>query len=104
MRGIRLGLILAAVVIAVGAWFDWTYHAIRTEIAELKTRLPSVAELDQMSLEETTAKLKTALADCQRVEEFEANWIVRAFKAGAVATLAQHCELIEARAESLEGP
>lgn len=104
MRGFRLGLIVAAVVVAVGAWFDWTYHAMRTEIAELQARLPSQTTLDEMPLADTIAALNTALADCARVEELERNLVVQAFKADEIAPLAQQCELIEDRAESLDGP
>jgi hypothetical protein len=94
---------LALVIIAAGAWFDWSYRSIRTEIAELQARLPSETALDQMPFEEGAMKIKTAQADCERVADLQANWIVKAFKAEAIAPLAQQCESIEARVESLDG-
>ncbi len=36
----RAGIVLALLIIAVGAWVDWTYHAIRTEISEIGAGLP----------------------------------------------------------------
>lgn len=98
---IRWGLILAAVIIAAGAWFDWTYHAIRTELAELPSQIPSEAALngDQMG-----EQLKGAVTACQRVDRLRSNPIARLFKSEAVAALAEQCELIKARQNALQGP
>jgi hypothetical protein len=97
---IRWGLILAAVIIAVGAWFDWTYHAIRTEIAELSSSLPSEEELNR----DTGEQLKAAVADCARVESLKSNLIAKVFKDKALAALTERCDLIKSRHDSLEGP
>jgi hypothetical protein len=48
----RAGIVLALLVIAVGAWADWTYHAIRTEISEIGVGLPSEEQLNAMSPDE----------------------------------------------------
>ena len=37
----RAGIVLALLVIAVGAWADSTYHALRTQISETVAHLPS---------------------------------------------------------------
>jgi hypothetical protein len=81
---IRWGLILAAVIIAAGAWFDWTYHAIRTEIAELQSHLLSQPE----------GASADAAADCARVGELQANLIARTFKSEELAALAKACDEI----------
>lgn len=60
----RLGLILAVLIIAAGAWVDWSYRAARTELAEIGSRLPSEEALNAMPLNETVEKLKQAMADC----------------------------------------
>jgi hypothetical protein len=77
---IRWGLILAAVIIAAGAWFDWTYHAIRTEIAELQARLPSEEDLNRDTGEQLKAAVRVANAlatssrtrspDCSRAKRW----------------------------------
>ena len=28
----RVGLIIALIIVALGAWIDWTYHAVRTDV------------------------------------------------------------------------
>jgi hypothetical protein len=63
------GLVLAIVIIAIGAWFDWTYHSIRTEVTDLGSRLPSQEALDRLPPEQTAETLKLADIDCQRVDK-----------------------------------
>jgi hypothetical protein len=100
----RLGLILAVLIIAAGAWVDWSYRAARTELAEISSRLPSEEALNAMPLNESVEKLKQAMADCQRVESLKWNPLTRLLKGDEIKTLAEHCELIESRQDSLEGP
>ena len=100
----RLGLVLALVIIAVGAWFDWTYRATRTEVAELQSRLPSEEALDQMPLEETAERLKLANIACGRVAELKASSLAHMFKGSEIDALAQQCELLKERTDALEGP
>ncbi|MGZ8417403.1 MAG: hypothetical protein ACXWVQ_10560 [Methyloceanibacter sp.] len=64
----RLGLILALLIIAIGAWVDWSYRAARTEIAEIGSRLPSEEALNAMPLDQTVETLKQAMADCRRLD------------------------------------
>jgi hypothetical protein len=97
----KWGLILGLVIIAVGAWFDWTYHAIRTEVADLPSRLPSEEALNAMSYDESVEQLKAATAACDRVQSsFIASWFFDA----EVKALAERCELLKSRQESLQGP
>jgi len=85
---IRWGLILAVIIIAAGAWFDWTYHAVRTEIHELRSRLES---------DELKADTK---ADCARADELQSNLIARLFKADSLEALAKRCDEIGAGDET----
>lgn len=100
----RLGLILAILIIAVSAWFDWTYHSIRTEVAEIPSRLPSEEALNSMPLEQTVEQLKLAMIECDRVASLQANPIARLLRGDEIKSLADHCELIKGRQDSLEGP
>jgi hypothetical protein len=88
---IRWGLILAVVIIAAGAWFDWTYHAIRTELAELRSRLNDGSGAD-------------AAADCVRVDELQSNPIAKMFKSEDLAALAKRCDEITSSDETPTSP
>jgi hypothetical protein len=94
---IRWGLILAAVIIVAGAWFDWTYHTMRTEIAELKSSLPSEEDLNR---DDTGERLKAAKADCERVDSLKSSLVAKLFKGKQVKALAERCDQIK----SYEGP
>jgi hypothetical protein len=98
------GLVVAIVIIALGAWFDWTYHSIRTEVADLGSRLPSEEALDRLPPEESAEALKLADIDCQRVDKLKASPIARMVRGKKIAKLAEQCGLIRARKGSLEGP
>jgi len=100
----RLGLILAVLIIAIGAWTDWSYRAARTAIAEIKSRLPSEEALNAMPLDETKQAVAAAMADCRRVEGFKWNPLVTLLKGDEVKALTEHCELIKSRQDALEGP
>jgi len=91
---IRWGLILAVVIIAAGAWFDWSYHAVRTEIAELQSRLLSGAGTSHPD----------GAADCARVGALQSNLIATLFKREALAALAKACEASKAEGESSPTP
>jgi hypothetical protein len=100
----KLGWALAAVIIGIGAWFDWTYHAVRMEIADLQSSLPSEHALDQLPPEQTAEKLKLAAADCGRVDALEGSAVARLLKSAQIKQLSQQCDLVRARQSSLEGP
>jgi len=99
-----LGLVLAVVIIAVGAWFDWTYHAVRTEIADLQSVLPSEEALDRMAPEQTAEQLNLANSNCLRVDKLKASAIAKLLKGSEIQQLSDQCDLIRARKGSLEGP
>ena len=104
MRKWGLAVALALVIIAVGAWFDWTYHAIQTEVAEIGQRLPSEEELNGMTPDELSGiKLNLAMG-CGRVAELKANPIARLVRGARIKELSDRCDLIKARLAALEGP
>src|SRR5512141_2836360 len=100
----RLGRILALLIIAAGAWLDWSYRAARTGIAEISSRLRSEEALNAMPLEQTVETLKQATADCRRVERFKWNPLTQLLRGDEIKSLTEHCELIKGRQESLQGP
>jgi hypothetical protein len=104
MKKWGLALALALIIIAVGAWFDWTYHAIQTETAELQSSLPSEESLDKLPLDQTTEQLKLATVACERVASLKANLIARLIRGDEIKALGERCELIKARQDSLGGP
>jgi hypothetical protein len=100
----RLGLVLALLIIAVGAWVDLSYRAARTAIAEIGSRLPSEEALNAMPLDATVEALKQASADCQRIESLKWNPLTRLLKGDEIKSLTEQCELIGERQKSLQGP
>jgi hypothetical protein len=88
---IRWGLILAVVIIAAGAWFDWSYHAVRMEVAELQSRLKDGRGAD-------------TAADCARVSELQSNPVAALFRRKRLAALAKRCEAIKAEGETPHNP
>ncbi len=100
----RAGIVLALLIIAAGAWVDWTYHSIRTEISEIGVRLPSEEQLNAMSPDELS-NIKLDLANgCGRVGALKSNPIARLFRGDELKTLGDRCDLIKARLASVEGP
>jgi hypothetical protein len=100
----RFGLILALIIVALAAWLDWTYHAVRTDVTELGASLPSVEDLSKGSPEENAEKLKRAVEDCKRVDRLEASFVARYVRGLEIKQLAEQCELIRAQAQAVEGP
>jgi hypothetical protein len=100
----RLGLIIALIIVALGAWIDWTYHAVRTDVTELSASLPSVEELSKGNPEENAETLKRAAEDCGRVDRLKSSFIARYARGAKIKQLAEQCDLIRAQAEAVEGP
>ncbi len=99
-----LGLVLAVVIIAVGAWFDWTYHAVRTEVADLQSVLPSEEALDRMAPDKTAEQLNLANSNCVRVDRLKVSAVAKLLKGSDIQQLSDQCDLIRARKGSLGGP
>lgn len=99
----RAGIVLALLIIAVGAWVDWTYHSIRTEISEIGAGLPSEEQLNAMSPNQLAGIKSNLATSCGRADELKSNLIARYFRGNQLKTLSDHCELIKARLGSVEG-
>jgi len=100
----RAGIFLALLIIAVGAWVDWTYHAIRTEISEIGAGLPSEEQLNSMSPDKFAGIKSNLTTSCDRVEELKSSLVARLFRGDQLKTLNDRCNLIKARLASVEGP
>jgi hypothetical protein len=100
----RVGLIIALIIVVLGAWLDWTYHAVRTDVTELSASLPSVEALSKGIPEENAEGLKRAVEDCGRVDRLNASFIARYVRGLEIKQLAEQCDLIRAQAQAGEGP
>lgn len=100
----RLGLILALAVVALVAWAVWSYATTEDKVRDIASRLPSEESLNAMPLEQTVEQLKLAMIQCDRVASLQANPIARLLRGDEIKSLADHCELIKARQDALEGP
>lgn len=100
----RVGLIIAVIIVALGAWVDWTYHAVRTDVTELSASLPTVDDLSKGPPEENAEKLKRAVEDCGRVDRLKSSFIARYLRGAEITQLGEQCELIRAQAQAVEGP
>jgi hypothetical protein len=100
----RVGLIIALIIVALGAWLDWTYHAVRTDVTELSASLPSVEDLSKGNPEENAEKLYRAVENCARVDRLNESIVARYVRGLEIKQLGEQCELIRAQAEAVEGP
>jgi hypothetical protein len=95
----RAGIVLALLIIAIGAWADWTYHAIRTEISEIGVGLPSEEQLNAMSPDELAGIKSNLASSCGRVGELS-----QPHRTVPPRLCPTAGDLIKARLASVEGP
>lgn len=100
----RVGLILALVLVAFAAWAAWTYSTTEGTLRDIDSQLPSEESLNAMPLEQTVEQLKLAMIQCNRVAWLQANPLARLLRGDEIKSLAEHCELIKGRQDSLQGP
>jgi hypothetical protein len=100
----RFGLILILIIAAFGAWAGWTYATTEHTVREIAVRLPAEDTLNGMPLEQTGETVKLAVNECARVARLEANPLARLLRGDEIKSLAEHCELIKARQDALDGP
>ena len=100
----KLGLILALAVVGLAAWAVWSYATTEDKVRDIASHLPSEESLNAMPLEETVEQLELAMIQCDRVASLQANPIARLLRGDEIKSLAEHCELIAGRQDSLEGP
>jgi hypothetical protein len=98
------GLILALVLIAFATWSAVTYVTVEDRLRDIAERLPSEEALNAMPLDQTVAALKLAMAQCNRLYWLKINPLARPLRGDEIKSLAEHCELIEGRQDSLRGP
>jgi hypothetical protein len=100
----KVGLILVLVVVTVAAWAGWTYATTEDTLLDIGSRLPAEEALNAMPFEETVEQLKLAMIQCDRLSWLEVNPLARLLRGDEIKSLAEHCELIKSRQESLQGP
>jgi hypothetical protein len=100
----RLGLVLVLIVAAGAVWAAWTYYSTQGTVRDIASRLPSEESLDTMPLEQSTEQIKLAMITCARVASLEANPLARLLRGDEIKAVAECCELINARQDSLGGP
>jgi hypothetical protein len=100
----RVGLILALILVAFAAWAGWTYSTTEGKLRDIVSRLPSEESLNAMPAEQTVEQLKLAMVQCDRVACLQANPLARFLRGDEIKSLAEHCELIKSRQDSLSGP
>jgi hypothetical protein len=100
----RAGLILALILVAFAAWAGWTYSTTEGKLRDIASRLPSEESLNAMPTEQTVEQLKFAMIQCARVACLQANPLARLLRGDEIKSLAEHCELIKSRQDSLSGP
>jgi hypothetical protein len=100
----KAGLILALVLIAFATWSAITYATVEDKLRDIAERLPSEQALNAMPLDQTLAALKVAKAQCNRLYWLKIDPLARLLRGDEIKSLAEHCELIEGRQDSLQGP
>ncbi|MGE5261066.1 MAG: hypothetical protein ACM3MH_09355 [Actinomycetota bacterium] len=100
----RAGIVLALLIILLGAWVDWTYHSIRTEVSEIGVGLPSEEQLNGMQPDQLAGIKANLTASCDRVAALQSEPLAKFFRGAELKTLSDRCELIKARFASVEGP
>jgi hypothetical protein len=88
----RIGRLLILIIAAIGAWGGWTSATTEGTVRDIASRLPA---------EEA---LKLASIECGRMARLEANPLARLLRGDEIKSLAEHCELIKARQDALDGP
>jgi hypothetical protein len=99
-----IGTLLILVLAGLSVWAGWTYRTTETRVRDIDSRLPSEQALDAMSLEDSVEALKLAMIQCNRVASLQANPLARLLRGDEIKSLAQHCELIKSRQDTLQGP
>jgi hypothetical protein len=100
----KIGLPLAIVVLLAGLFIAWSYLTTENNVGALEARLPSEDQLNAMSPDELGATKPKLTSACAKVAGMAANPIARYARGDAIKSLADRCDLINARLGSVEGP
>ena len=101
MKRIGIAAVLIAVLAAgVGIWF---YRgAVERDIADIKSRLVSEAQLARPDEAETASAIKLAPIQCERVFDLRRNRLAYGLKGAELDALWQHCQHIADIASGLD--
>ncbi|MET0687966.1 MAG: hypothetical protein ABWY38_02020 [Methyloceanibacter sp.] len=99
-----LWFVIAMLLVATVSWLAWGYYRADNVAKAISDHLPSHERLDAMSHEETEVALKIAMSACTHLQSLQWNPLARLMRGDAIAMLAEHCELLEARQQALSGP
>jgi hypothetical protein len=97
----RVGLIIAALVaaaIGLATYYWW----VGREIADIRSRLVTEAELAEPQDPDTGSGIKLAPIQCERVFDLRDNFIARLMRGGEIDALWAHCERIADIASGLD--
>ena len=98
--GIVVALLVLAAALGVGLWF---YRgSVERDVADIKSRLVSEAELAHPDDPNTQSGIKLAPIQCERVFDLRANPIAHAFKGDELDALWLHCQRIADMASGLD--
>jgi hypothetical protein len=97
----RVGLIIAVLVAAAGGLATYYWWAGR-EIADIRSRLVTEAELAEPHDPDATSGIKLAPIQCERVFDLRENFLAHALRGGEIDALWAHCERIADIASGLD--
>lgn len=101
MKWVAIAAVLIA-VLAAGAGI-WLYRgSLERDIADIKSRLVSEADLAQPGDAETMSAIKLAPIQCERVFDLRSNTLAYTLKGGEIEALWQHCQRIADVASGLD--
>jgi hypothetical protein len=97
----RVGLIIAVLVAAAVGLATYYWWAGR-EIADIRSRLVTEAELAEPADPDTTSGIKLAPIQCERVFDLRENFIAHMLRGSEIDALWAHCERIADIASGLD--
>jgi hypothetical protein len=95
----RFTLIPILIIAAFGAWAVWTYATTEDTVREIAARLPAehAARADRGDAQACRERMRTRGAA-------QGKPFGRPLRGDEIKSLAEHCELIKARPDALDGP
>lgn len=96
--GFIVALLMALVGLGLGAYYVWAGR----EIADIRSRLVTEAQLADPDEPETASAIRLAPIQCERVFDLRANPIIRAMRRRELKALWRHCERIADVASGLD--
>jgi hypothetical protein len=90
--GLIVGVLAAAVLLGIG--LGLYYRSVSSEIADIRSRLVTEAQLARPDDPDTAAAIKAAPGQCERVYDLRANFLARLLNRAELKALWRHCERI----------